>query len=221
MTTISGETPRADHPVEPVPEYDRPPFLHRRGLLSVLVRGTVMLLALAATVAFAVALARVTLLPSPASRSIAHANLRPGASLRAYLDQPAVRAAVQQLGGNLLLGAPFGLLLPALFPQARSLLRVTGLTALIMVTVETAQALLVEGRAFDVDDILLNTTGALVTWLLIGHRLSRALHVRRTTPKEGRPWHRSDASVTDPAPTDPTPTPTPAAPDPAAPSPGT
>lgn len=80
VTTISGGTPRADHPDEPVPEYDRPPFLHRRGLLSVLVRGTVMLLALAATVAFAVALARVTLLPSPASRSMVHANLRPGAS---------------------------------------------------------------------------------------------------------------------------------------------
>ncbi|MEU9132356.1 VanZ family protein [Kitasatospora sp. NPDC048540] len=155
------------------------PFLRRRGLLPGLVRAAVLALALAATVAFAVALARVTLVPSPASRDLVHANLRPGATLRAYLDRPAVRAAAQQVGGNLLLGVPFGVLLPVLFQRLRGPFTVTALTALVMVTVEAAQAALVVGRAFDIDDVILNTTGALLGCLLLGRRLGRALHTRR------------------------------------------
>ncbi|MFJ1701927.1 VanZ family protein [Kitasatospora sp. NPDC088346] len=176
-TTAPADGPRATAGPD-APTGAREPFLRRRGLLPGLVRSAVLLVALAATVTFAVALARVTLVPSPASRDLVHANLRPGASLRAYLDQPAVRAAAQQVGGNLLLGVPFGLLLPVLFQRLRGALAVTALTALVMVTVEVAQAALVVGRAFDVDDVILNTTGALLSCLLLGRRLGRALHAR-------------------------------------------
>src|SRR5262249_36550256 len=86
------------------------------------VRLVVMALAFAAMVAFAVALARMTLAPSPASQALVHSNLRPGRSLRAYLDQPATRDAVKQLGGNILLGVPFGILLPVLAPRTRRFL---------------------------------------------------------------------------------------------------
>ncbi|MEV4615933.1 VanZ family protein [Kitasatospora sp. NPDC049258] len=166
-------------PVATADRAPRPPFLRRTGWAPGLVRAAVLLVALAATVAFAVALARVTLVPSPASRDLVHANLRPGASLRAYLDQPAVRSAAQQVGGNLLLGMPFGLLLPVLFRRVRGPVAVTALTALVMVMVETAQAALVTGRAFDVDDVILNTTGALLICLLVGRSLGRALHPDR------------------------------------------
>jgi glycopeptide antibiotics resistance protein len=135
--------------------------------------------AIVCMVAFAVALAKVTLVPSPASDSLVHTNLRPGASIRAYLDQPALRDTVKQIGGNILLGVPFGILLPMLFPRARGLLRVVVVTALVMVLVEAAQGAIVEGRAFDVDDVILNTTGALLGYLLLGRRLGRALHPRR------------------------------------------
>jgi glycopeptide antibiotics resistance protein len=138
-----------------------------------------MAVALICMVAFAVALAKVTLVPSPASDSLVHTNLRPGASIRAYLDQPALRDTVKQVGGNVLLGGPFGVLLPALFPRARGLLRVVGLTAVVMVLVEAAQGAVVEGRAFDIDDVILNTLGALLGYLLLGRRLGRALHPRR------------------------------------------
>jgi glycopeptide antibiotics resistance protein len=136
-------------------------------------------------VAFAVALARVTLVPSPSSEALVHTNLRPGASIRAYLDQPSVRDTVKQIGGNVLLGVPFGILLPALFPTFRGLVRVGLLTALVMVTVEAAQGTLVAGRAFDIDDVILNTLGALIGYLLLGRRLGRALHPRRV-----HWWHR-------------------------------
>ncbi|MFF7468349.1 VanZ family protein [Streptomyces sp. NPDC008092] len=138
-----------------------------------------MLCAFAAMVAFAVVLAKLTLDPSPASVSIAHTNLHPGATLRIYLDQPAFRDAVKQVGGNVLLGVPFGILVPVLAPGARGVLRVLLLTATVMLLVELAQGALVTGRAFDVDDVILNTTGALVGWLLLGRRLGRAVHARK------------------------------------------
>jgi hypothetical protein len=138
-----------------------------------------MLFAFAAMVAFAVVLAKLTLDPSPASVSIAHTNLHPGATLKLYLDQPAFRDAVKQIGGNILLGVPFGILVPVLAPGARGIVRVLLLTAIVMLLVEMAQGALVTGRAFDVDDVILNTTGALVGWLLLGRRLGRAVHARK------------------------------------------
>ncbi|GKQ33795.1 VanZ family protein [Streptomyces sp. A012304] len=137
-----------------------------------------MVCAFAFMVAFAVVLARLTLEPSPASEELVHSNLRPGRSLRAYLDQPELRDAVKQIGGNLLLGVPFGVLVPVLAPRARGLVRVLLLTACVMLSVEFAQGALVTGRAFDIDDVILNTAGALIGYLLLGRRVSRAVHAR-------------------------------------------
>jgi VanZ family protein len=144
--------------------------------LPFLLRLLAMLFAFAFMVAFAVVLARLTLEPSPASAPLTHTNMRPGNSLRAYLDQPELRDAVKQIGGNLVLGIPFGILVPVLAPRTRGILRVLLLTAVVMLTVEFAQGALVNGRAFDVDDVILNTTGALIGYLLLGRRLSRAVH---------------------------------------------
>ncbi|MFI1164697.1 VanZ family protein [Streptomyces sp. NPDC020801] len=137
-----------------------------------------MLCAFVFMVAFAVVLARLTLEPSPASAAIAHTNLRPGRSLRAYLEAPELRDAVKQIGGNLLLGVPFGVLVPVVAPRARRLPSVLLLTALVMLLVEFAQGALITGRAFDIDDVILNTTGALIGHLLLGRRMGRAVHAR-------------------------------------------
>ncbi|MFI9648147.1 VanZ family protein [Streptomyces sp. NPDC052040] len=142
------------------------------------VRLLVMTLAFVAMVAFAAALARMTLEPSPASQALVHSNLHPGRSLRAYLDQPATRDAVKQIGGNIVLGVPFGVLLPVLAPGTRGVLRVGLITAVVMLLVELAQGALITGRAFDIDDVILNTTGALIGYLLLGRRLGRAVHAR-------------------------------------------
>ncbi|MBU6531312.1 VanZ family protein [Streptomyces sp. NPDC057245] len=130
-------------------------------------------------VAFAVVLARLTLHPSPASEALTHTNMHPGRSLRAYLDQPALRDAVKQIGGNILLGVPFGVLVPVVAPRTRGVLRVLLLTAVVMLLVEFAQGALVTGRAFDIDDVILNTGGALVGYLLLGRRMSRTVHARK------------------------------------------
>ncbi|MFE2723047.1 VanZ family protein [Kitasatospora sp. NPDC059327] len=84
----------------------------------------------------------------------------------------------------MLLGLPFGLLLPVLWPRARGLFRVLLRTAAVMLLVELVQGALITGRAFDIDDVLLNTTGALLGYLLLGRRLARTV--------QRRPGRRAD-----------------------------
>ncbi|MFF4364749.1 VanZ family protein [Streptomyces sp. NPDC001594] len=143
------------------------------------VRVLAMLAAFAGTVLFSLVLAHVTLEPSAASAGLVHSNTRPGASIGPYLDHASISEAVKQLGGNVLLGVPFGVLLPVLLPPARGLLRVAAVTAVVMTLVELIQGALVTGRAFDVDDVILNTAGALLGYLLLGRRMGRAVHPRR------------------------------------------
>ncbi|MFJ9942905.1 VanZ family protein [Streptomyces erythrochromogenes] len=149
------------------------------------VRALAMLAAFAGTVAFSVVLARLTLEPSAASAALVHSNLRPGSSIEAYLEHASTLEAARQLGGNLLLGVPFGVLLPVLLPPARGLLRVAAVTVCLMTMVELVQGALVTGRVFDIDDVILNTAGALLGYLFIGLRLGRAVHPRRR-----HWWHR-------------------------------
>ncbi|WP_030749076.1 VanZ family protein [Streptomyces griseus] len=158
------------------------------------VRALVALVALVGMVAFAVVLARLTLEASPASVPLTHDNLTPGRSIEAYLGRPAFVDTVKQLGGNILLGVPFGILLPLLSRRARGFLRVALLTAVTMLFVELVQGALVTGRAFDVDDVLLNTTGALLGYVLVGRRLGRAVHPR-TRPRRWRRRRPADTSA--------------------------
>lgn len=169
-TAKSGRKPSAPAP-EKVRKRGR-----GRGSLPLPVRLFFMLLALGGMVAFAVVLARLTLEPSPASEALIHTNLHPGRSLNAYLNQPEMRDAFRQIGGNILLGVPFGVLLPVLWPRARGVLRVLLLTAVVMLLVELIQGAVITGRAFDIDDVILNTSGALLGYLLLGRRLGRAVH---------------------------------------------
>lgn len=169
-------TPKTSPKPAPKPPEKAPP---KRRPFVFLARLLTILCAFVFMVAFAVILARLTLEPSPASEALTHTNLHPGRSLRAYLDQPEMRDAIRQIGGNVLLGVPFGLLVPIVLPRARGVLRVLFLTAAVMLMVELAQGTLITGRAFDIDDVILNTTGALIGYLLLGRRLSRAVHAPR------------------------------------------
>ncbi|MEU9335964.1 VanZ family protein [Streptomyces sp. NPDC048290] len=152
-----------------------------RRYLRLLVRFLAMACAFALMVGFAVVLARLTLQPSPASEALTHTNLHPGRSLTGYLDRPELREAAQQIGGNLLLGVPFGVLVPVIAPRARGVLRIPLLTAFVMLCVELVQGAMITGRAFDIDDVILNSAGALAGYLLLGRRLGRAVHRREPT----------------------------------------
>jgi glycopeptide antibiotics resistance protein len=165
-----------------------------RHQLSLPVRLLAMLIGFVLMVAFAVVLAKLTLEPSPASKALVHTNLHPGRSLKAYLDQPAMRDAIKQIGGNVVLGIPFGVLVPVFAPRARGILKVLLLTATVMLLVEFAQGALITGRAFDIDDVILNTSGALIGWILLGRRLGRAVHARKPVAKAARTSKAAKAS---------------------------
>ncbi|MER5439212.1 VanZ family protein [Streptomyces sp. NPDC002790] len=158
---------------------DTEPRLRQRTWGWRLIRGLVMAIGFVCMVAFAVALAKVTLVPSASSVTLTHTNLHPGSSIRLYFEQPDWRDTIKQVGGNVLLGVPFGLLLPVLFPRTRGFVRVVLMTAFLMLTVEIAQGLMVTGRAFDIDDVILNAAGAFLGYLVLGRGLGRALHPRR------------------------------------------
>jgi glycopeptide antibiotics resistance protein len=107
--------------------------------------------------------------------------MHPGASLRRYYERYTMAGAIRQVGGNLLLGAPFGVLLPVAAPKARGVWRVLLTTLTVMVLVELTQGAIVAGRSFDIDDVILNTTGALLGYLVLGRRLGK--WVRRGRPQ--------------------------------------
>lgn len=144
-----------------------------RPVLSRFVRVIWVVAALAAMAVVVVLVARFTLRPVPGARPDVHSNTDPGATLKLYLDRPSIKAALLEIGGNLALLAPLGMLLPVLFARMRRVLWLALAVGLVSLTIETAQGLLIAGRSFDVDDVILNTAGALLAYLLIGRRLGR------------------------------------------------
>jgi glycopeptide antibiotics resistance protein len=115
--------------------------------------------------------AKITLSPIN-DRGQAVGNTDAGHSLRFYLDQPSIKEAVTQLGGNLALFAPLGILLPVLVSRLRGPLRLALVCGLISLAVETTQGFVVQGRAFDIDDVILNTIGVVLAYLIIGRKLA-------------------------------------------------
>lgn len=73
---------------------------------------------------------------------------------------------VVQVGGNLLVLAAFGALLPMRFAVLDRLWRVGVVAAVAAVTMEVLQYVLNLGRVTSVDDVLVNTTGAVVAAFL-------------------------------------------------------
>ncbi|GAA4607515.1 hypothetical protein GCM10023195_28610 [Actinoallomurus liliacearum] len=147
-----------------------------RPFITRVIRWLWVLLALAAAVVFAVALARLTLRPMPGASGQVHDNPHPGATLRFYLDRPSIKEAILEIGGNLALLMPLGVLLPVLFDRFRGVIRLTLTVAVISLAIEAVQGLLITGRSFDVDDVILNTAGAMIAYLLVGRRFGRWAH---------------------------------------------
>ena len=89
------------------------------------------------------------------------ANLTPFVGLMRmlqYTDQPGV---LLNLLGNLALLAPLGIFLPVLFDWTRRVFKVLAIGALVSLTIESFQLALAV-RVFDIDDVIINTLGALL-----------------------------------------------------------
>ncbi|MEO3784621.1 VanZ family protein [Actinocorallia sp. B10E7] len=146
-----------------------------------LIRVAALLTALAAMAVFAYWACVFTLTPVPDPRGWAVGNTEPGRTLRFYLDRPSVKEAAIAIGGNLLLLAPMGVLLPMASRRMRGPLRLTVLAALVSLGIETVQGLAVSGRTFDIDDIILNSAGVLLAYLFAGRRVARLVHGPKRT----------------------------------------
>lgn len=109
-------------------------------------------------------------------------NLIPFAGISAMWNDPDRQHAFGNIFGNILMFAPLGFFLPLLWRKwdgARVFLVGMGLSVLI----ETVQ--LFTGRGTDIDDVILNTLGAVIGyaifWILkrIAPRLVKAFQVKR------------------------------------------
>lgn len=151
-----------------------------RPVVARIIRFVWIIAALAGIAVVTVVVARLTLRPVPGADGQVHSNSHPGATLKLYLDRPSIKAALLEIGGNLALLAPLGVLLPVLFARMRRLRWLVPAVGLVSLVIETAQGLLIDGRSFDVDDVILNTAGALLAYVLLGRRLGRWAHPART-----------------------------------------
>ncbi|MEN8239537.1 MAG: VanZ family protein [Actinomycetota bacterium] len=100
-------------------------------------------------------------------------------------DSP-FQAYMRQLYGNLILLAPLGFLLPVLHPRFRRLRDTTVAVLAASLAIELSQlaislAIRFPYRAFDVDDLILNTIGGVLGWAvwritlgLLAKRLAKA-----------------------------------------------
>lgn len=92
-------------------------------------------------------------------------NLVPFRTLRLFaglLDSGVrtyIQMAVINLGGNIIMFIPLGFLLPRVFPECTSLLRVLLTTAAIICVVEIIQLFTLVGSC-DIDDLILNVLGS-------------------------------------------------------------
>ena len=97
-----------------------------------------------------------------------YVNLRPFETISLYwrlLTDPIrpvlTRLAIYNLGGNLLLFLPMGVLIPAIWKNYRKLYKVLLLIAGLVAAAELIQVLILAGSC-DIDDLILNLLGAAI-----------------------------------------------------------
>ena len=91
-------------------------------------------------------------------------NLAPGYTIRSMWERSNQTIKILNLAGNVLIFAPMGFLPPLLWKKARHLFAAVGLSAVVSFLIEFVQLFL--GRSVDVDDLILNTLGGLLGYLL-------------------------------------------------------
>jgi len=95
-----------------------------------------------------------------------HANLKPFSTIRLFSSEKvSTEYSYKNIGGNIVGFIPLGILLPLLIPLFRKIGWLIGAVFLVSLLFEITQLLTGIG-AFDVDDLILNTIGGLVGYIL-------------------------------------------------------
>lgn len=89
-------------------------------------------------------------------------------------------AFITNLVGNVFAFSPFGFLLPAMTEKKRGFIKVVVGTFLFSFLIESCQFIFKVG-VFDVDDLLLNTVGGLIGYIIytFGYKISVTIYRRR------------------------------------------
>ena len=91
-------------------------------------------------------------------------NRTPGATIEAMLEKGSRSQKLINLAGNVLIFVPMGFLPPLLWKRWRQLWAAVPLCAGVSLLIEFLQLFL--GRSVDVDDLILNTLGGLMGYIL-------------------------------------------------------
>ena len=106
-------------------------------------------------------------------------NLEPFKEIRRFygnIEQLGFRAVFVNLAGNILAFIPFAFFLPVVSERAGGLFQTVFLTFLLSLCIECAQ-LVTKVGSFDVDDLILNTAGGLIGYLM--HWIVQRMWMRR------------------------------------------
>lgn len=111
-------------------------------------------------------------------------NLIPFLEIQRYIDNweiIGIDKVILNLGGNILGFVPLGILVPTIWKSLRRAWIVVYLGFTISVMVESAQLLLCVGSC-DVDDVILNTIGTAIGYMIysIGRNSRRRSHGKKT-----------------------------------------
>jgi glycopeptide antibiotics resistance protein len=95
-----------------------------------------------------------------------HANLKPFSTIRLFSsDRVSAEYSYKNIGGNIIGFIPLGILLPIQLPFFRKFGWLIGAVFLLSLLFELTQLMTGIG-AFDVDDLILNTTGGIIGFIL-------------------------------------------------------
>lgn len=108
---------------------------------------------------------------------LSSANFIPFKTIKMYIRYRSSLNSFANLFGNLFILTPLGILLPFAWRKKHSVFLITAVGFLVSMAVETLQLVLGVG-AFDVDDLILNTLGVIVGYVIykIGELLYRAIN---------------------------------------------
>lgn len=102
----------------------------------------------------------------------------------AETDKTDTGYALENIIGNILLFIPLGMLLPYLFPAFNSIRKLILICLLSSLTIELTQFILRQFgtyRTVDIDDIILNTTGGILGWLIYTKLIAKHL-IKKNKP---------------------------------------
>lgn len=105
-------------------------------------------------------------------------------STLAETDKTNTDFALENIIGNILLFLPLGIFLPCLFPAFNSIKKVAGICFLCSLSIELIQLILRQFgtyRTVDIDDVILNTTGGILGWIIFNKLIKKYLFTKHTS----------------------------------------